>query len=708
MPKGKKKAARARGRTERREGAKDGGVRGTTREEGTENPVREAPRNVAVATFGLAQPMVDNKVRATLWECQHCLYKNWQIRGSCNVCMRTRPQGARIFAEWWLRSKIPADALREPSGNAPTRRVPGLAPPTGRKPVQFSAGQQQQPQQQQRQGDNKGGEGNKATQPGGPKGGGKGRREQEGAAGEQDEGDGEGEKPGAPQLPPERAFQPPKKPREELVQDLARCEAKVEKARAKNGGSDRVKQLEEERDELQRLVKSAGGRTQQSLGFEIRKEEDNSKKTADAITRCDERLQQLEVELAATQERIEGEKKLRDRLVQRKGVAEQRLACLAAQKARESIPQDFLASVRQAATGIFSSDDVALRAVQDLLRVLVAPRAVDMASDDDSYSSSGITVAEMGLEEQDKDDLELFAEESRRQIEEKRRELDQARGNYRVAVEAAMRAEPKQVKRKAGKSEPETEDEAMLGDKETPALDPWQVTACHQHSIVRLTAELEHIEAMARRESVPVPAADATGHTRDTSPQQKRDQAVQQQRQQYGSSGSSGVQPPQQRVQQQEQQQQRQQRQKQQHNDAQGQPSSSSSQLQILPVVQNHLGSLAVSEAAAGAQESQGRDEHCRGARRRRGWGDDDEEPAGISAVHKADAAQKEIELLKNEIQKKTEANAEMALQARLQLQQEQELRQLATMAVVRREAGEITRAIAQRAATRSTAPYSR
>ena len=48
-----------------------------------------------------------------------------------------------------------------------------------------------------------------------------------------------------------------------------------------------------------------------------------------------------------------------------------------------------------------------------------------------------------------------------------------------------------------------------------------------------------------------------------------------------------------------------------------------------------------------------------------------------------------------------------MAIQARMQLQQEQELRHIATMAVVRREAAKITSGIAQRAKS-ERGPYER
>ena len=79
-----------------------------------------------------------------------------------------------------------------------------------------------------------------------------------------------------------------------------------------------------------------------------------------------------------------------------------------------------------------------------------------------------------------------------------------------------------------------------------------------------------------------------------------------------------------------------------------------------------------------------------------------------MDAITDFEGAKKEIEALRKQIQQRTEANAEIAMQARMQLQQEQELRQLATMAIVRRDASEISRGIAQRVAQRAKASYSR
>ena len=98
------------------------------------------------------------------------------------------------------------------------------------------------------------------------------------------------------------------------------------------------------------------------------------------------------------------------------------------------------------------------------------------------------------------------------------------------------------------------------------------------------------------------------------------------------------------------------------------------------------------SEDLAVIERPEGREELGRGARRKKGW---DEEPTETAAITDFEGAKKEIEALRKQIQQRTEANAEIAMQARMQLQQEQELHQLATMAVVRRDSVEISRGMA-------------
>ena len=79
-------------------------------------------------------------------------------------------------------------------------------------------------------------------------------------------------------LPPVPTFERPTVLRETLAQRLERQGSKAEQLREKRT------------QEVEKQLKNVGGRTSQSLGLQIRKEEANRKKALEAMSRARERI----------------------------------------------------------------------------------------------------------------------------------------------------------------------------------------------------------------------------------------------------------------------------------------------------------------------------------------------------------------------------------------------------------------------------------
>ena len=58
---------------------------------------------------------------------------------------------------------------------------------------------------------------------------------------------------------------------------------------------------------VEEQLKSAGGRTAQSLGLQIRKEEENKRKAMASMGKCSEQIKVLEEQVLELQKRIEEE-----------------------------------------------------------------------------------------------------------------------------------------------------------------------------------------------------------------------------------------------------------------------------------------------------------------------------------------------------------------------------------------------------------------
>ena len=240
-----------------------------------------------------------------------------------------------MVEEWWDKTRIPpgvaeTSARIHSAGVAAPgqRKVPGAhseeggkgGKATGRVPERFS---------ENKEGRGKGA-GEKANPP---------KAEQEGKknggrdAGSANEEKSEGQAQEI-QLPPERKFVRPPMPRDSLAQKLQSEEARAKSLREQGAPERRIQRAEGRKKEVEDQLKEAGGRSYQSLGYQIRREEDYKKKAQAAIGKAEERIQERQLQIQQLQEQIGKEQELQQRHQQRQDVAVQRLAWLAMQKAK--------------------------------------------------------------------------------------------------------------------------------------------------------------------------------------------------------------------------------------------------------------------------------------------------------------------------------------------------------------------------------------
>ena len=130
-------------------------------------------------------------------------------------------------------------------------------------------------------------------------------------------------------------------------------------------------------------------KNQQGLGYQIRREEEHNRKSQAAIEKSELRIVEREEQILQLQEQVRAERELQQPREQRFNVVVQRLAWLAMQKAKESMPDAFMQRVRAANAAVATMEDHALALVRELLGVLVPPpEELDITLDDSSEGTA--------------------------------------------------------------------------------------------------------------------------------------------------------------------------------------------------------------------------------------------------------------------------------------------------------------------------------
>ena len=355
-----------------------------------------------------------------------------------------------------------------------------------------------------------GGQRGKGKGKSGGAGGGKSRSGYTDAAGLQEEDkEKQGDEPSKggeeTKLPPMRSFERPTVPREALAQRLQVQEARAEQLREEGAEGKKLERAEKKKQDVQQQLQMAGGRTSQSLGLQIRREEGNKKKAFEAMQRAQGRIDEREAQILELRRQITTEEELQERHRQRGQVAESRLAWLAMQKAKESLPNDFLARIRAASAAVARCTDTELEPVKELISVLTAcPQVVAL---DSSGSSDGSEVWEgseatlVGAE--DRDALLEFEDEAQQEIAQARERLASVQKVYNEALENSFQRRPRAAKRAFGEEDPKLVDEAMASE-EVEVLDPERVADMFRGKLKEEQAKVVRLESLASREKVPV------------------------------------------------------------------------------------------------------------------------------------------------------------------------------------------------------------
>ena len=463
-------------------------------------------------------------VRVSMWVCTRCGYANWATRNKCNACLVGRAVDAHVVDQWWHRDRVPPEVAgtsarlaREPSRPPLVRRAPGLQPeqaagPTGRVPTRFvedkGEGERANREVTERAktgtvghggADTRGIERREGRQTIEAKG--KGQGEARRREGLEENSGGKEKQTKQEELPPARNFAPPAAPREILARQLQEEEDRAEALREEGATERKIQKADRRKQRIEEQLKLAGGKTPQSLGLQIRKEEENKRKALANMESCNVQIKAMEEEVLEVQKRIEEEKEKKERYRQRGEIAETRLAWLATQKAKESMPAPFMERLRVAARAVSGLDLQELGPVRELLSVLAAaPEAIDIA-ESDSSESSGRTEEIMGRSSwEPEEDLETFEERDRGEVQRARRKHRDLHRSYEEALELAFQQRSKAPKR-GWDREPKEHDEVME-ESEVPALDPEQTVQFYRRKVVESEKELTRLERGAKKEVV--------------------------------------------------------------------------------------------------------------------------------------------------------------------------------------------------------------
>ena len=293
-----------------------------------------------------------------------------------------------------------------------------------------------------------------------------------------------------------------------MAEKLAKEETRTNELREKGASDKRVQKAEDRKKDVEGQLRAAGGKTEQSLGNQIRREEEHKRKARAAIDSAERRIAEERQQIQQLEAQIGAERELQQRHMQRCAVAEHRLAWLVVQKTKESLPGEYMERLRAAkgAMAAIGVNDESMAPVRELLAML-APAAHDIDIDiaaDDSSSSEAATEEWMGRGGAEQDsDLDEFQEEARGEVALAREQRERIQRQYQEALDHAFQNRPRAIKRGANGDELNQQDVDVDGGEEVAALDPEQMVDFYRERLRQEKLRVERIEELARKEKIP-------------------------------------------------------------------------------------------------------------------------------------------------------------------------------------------------------------
>ena len=210
------------------------------------------------------------------------------------------------------------------------------------------------------------------------------------------------------------------------------------------------------------------------------------------------------------------------------------MAYLAAQKAKESLPDPFMQRVREAARIVAQNSDDTMQPLKELLSILVASPEQHYLGNDDSSSNpeeegSDVTEELLGRTgEEDMGGVEAFEEERRQEIAEARQRLVDLQRSYQKDLDTAVSksAPPQAIKRRLGEDEAKQRPDATMEEEETEGLTPEQVVASYKPLLKSEAEELRSLEIAAAKELILVGAKQSESTTALATRMENRSEAV--------------------------------------------------------------------------------------------------------------------------------------------------------------------------------------
>ena len=185
-----------------------------------------------------------------------------------------------------------------------------------------------------------------------------------------------------------------------------------------------------------------------------------------AIERLEQEKKEYQGEIEVLRQKNDEIQAVQERHKQRQQVAEARLAYLAAQKAKESLPTPYIQRVQAAAKIVAASEDPVLQPLKELLAVLEGQEGAEQfnigtegsSSDpgEDGSEDSNSTQEQMGRTGGEEDEgYDAFEDEARAEIACARARLAATQKLYNSALESALEATKlRATKRRSGEDGP--------------------------------------------------------------------------------------------------------------------------------------------------------------------------------------------------------------------------------------------------------------
>ncbi len=185
------------------------------------------------------------------------------------------------------------------------------------------------------------------------------------------------------QRPQPREFDVPKAPRRWIAQQSNAAKEEFEKAMQSGAGQRKLKRAEEKKERLEEILRQAGGPPSRELHFEIKAESERKRKARKAYDLLQGKKEMAENRIEELRRDIKEWEEEQEECKRRESVSEKRLEYLAAQQLVDSMSDERLARIREAAASVVNGQGRdSIGPIMDLIAVMVPPAEVDLAAGD--------------------------------------------------------------------------------------------------------------------------------------------------------------------------------------------------------------------------------------------------------------------------------------------------------------------------------------